>query len=138
MENVYGGGVYNIRTAHGTYLRVHPGGDGSKVDTASIAAGWECFLLVQMEPGKNALRSAHGTYLRVHPGGDGSNVDTASIAAVWECFTFERVSRVTLYHGTDGLNAPSMLEDSAPACTSLPTKAQPVPLQSSGPSNTTA
>jgi hypothetical protein len=69
-------GTYALKSYHGTFIRAHPGGEGSTVDLQITAGQWGKWTLVEIpNSAKFSLRSAHGTYLRAHPGGKGAKVD---------------------------------------------------------------
>lgn len=58
-----------LRSVHGTYLRCHPGGDGSAVDLQKSAGPWESFVIEKDGDALQVhLRSFHGSYLCAYPG----------------------------------------------------------------------
>lgn len=87
------GGKVSFKSAHGTYLRANPGGEGSLVDlqvcySPSFSSSFPHFV-IQVDPPQDwerwtlekagdiyHIKSAHGTYLRANPG-DGGKVDLA-------------------------------------------------------------
>jgi len=80
--------------AHGHYLRAHPGGENSKVDTQTYIGSYEKFTFQNLGSGQYSIRSAHGTYLRAKPGGEGAKVDLQTYVGSLERFQlkFEGVS----------------------------------------------
>jgi hypothetical protein len=59
--------LVSIRTAHGTYVRAHPGGQGSKVDIQTFVGPWEKWRVVYAGEDKVAFMSPHpNQYLRSH------------------------------------------------------------------------
>jgi len=80
-----------LSTCHNTFLRAHPGGEGSKLDLQTFIGPWEHFTLVPLDGGQAwAIQSCHGTYLRAHPGGEGSKIDLQVKIGPWERFQFEK------------------------------------------------
>ena len=80
LEQWYGRPV-NLRSAHGTHLRAHPGGDGAPVDMQSNPpAEWETFVI---EPHRDGVkfRTIHGKFLR---GVDTGDVNQADVPQEWE------------------------------------------------------
>jgi hypothetical protein len=83
LEHLFGHRV-NLRTAHGTFIRSHPG-ERSKVDTEKIPQQWEQFTIEPHGQGEIVFRSvAHGTFLRADGPGEGRDVNTAGSPGEWE------------------------------------------------------
>jgi hypothetical protein len=93
-----------LKTHHGTYVRAHPGGEGSRVDIQTYIGEWEKFTLLYLQNGKVALRTIHNTYIRTHPGREGSKVDIQNQINVWETYDLIRNPNGTVsfrsIHGT--------------------------------------
>ena len=93
-----------LKSIHGTFIRCHPGGEGSRADLQTQIGPWEKFTLQYLTNGKVALRTAHGTYIRTHPGGEGSKVDLQTYIGAWETYDLIRNADGTVsfrsIHGT--------------------------------------
>ncbi|KAJ2986004.1 hypothetical protein HDV02_000256, partial [Globomyces sp. JEL0801] len=81
-------GSVTFKSAHGTYLRAQPGGDGSKLDLQTQADEWEQFTI---QTNRAFIKSYHGTFLSAQPGGEGSTIDLKANMGSWETFTIETV-----------------------------------------------
>jgi hypothetical protein len=93
-----------VKSAHGTFIRCHPGGEGSRVDLQTQIGDWEKITLQYLTSGKVALRTWHNTYVRTHPGGEGSRVDIQGYLNAWETYDLIRNADGTVsfrsIHGT--------------------------------------
>lgn len=79
-----------IRTAHGSYVRAYPGGQGARVGVDRRVSSASTWTIQHLRNGKVAIKSIYGTFLRSHPGGQGARLDLDSQIGAWSLFDIIR------------------------------------------------
>jgi len=93
----------SFKTAHGTYIRANPGGEGALINLHSEFKDWEKFFIQDVGNNEVAIKSFHGTYFRAFPGNE-AKLDLQTQVGPWEKYRIKKDENLwtiqSVAHGT--------------------------------------